>query len=52
MMPLLGLLIFCLVIFAGGAIYWLASIWFIVLPLAAFCAVISAALWFNAGKRS
>jgi hypothetical protein len=52
MMPLLGLLIFAAVIIAGGALFGLVSNWFLTLPLGALCAVMIAAIWFNAAKRS
>jgi hypothetical protein len=52
MMSLLGLLILLLVIIAGGAVFGLVGNWYLTLPLGALSAVMIAAVWFNAGKRS
>jgi hypothetical protein len=49
--PILGFLIFCLVIIAGGAVFGLIGNWYLTLPLGALFAIIIAAVWFNAGKR-
>jgi hypothetical protein len=52
MMQLLGLLIFAAIIIAGAALFGLIGNWYLTLPLGALCAVIMAAVWFNAAKRS
>jgi hypothetical protein len=52
MFSILGFLIFCLAIIVGGMLFGLIGNWFLTLPLGALCAVIVAAVWINAAKRS